>query len=138
MRNALAAALADAKEVTIAPNNDPAGDCGVVLTLQFRNEAKARAFAAAPAVGGSVVIDHGKHVYTNWDSLREKRSSHHPDMNPFFFPKNKGLRADYGDTVCTRTLDILRRTVYISINPDWTAEQVAARIDALKAAARAL
>ena len=137
-RNALAAALAGAKGVTIAPSNDPEGDCGVMLTLQFKNETQARAFASAPGVGGFVLIDHGKHVYTNWDTLREKRIAHHPDMNPFFFPKNKGLRADYSDAACPRTLAVLRRTVYVGINPDWTDEQTATRINALKAAARAL
>jgi dTDP-4-amino-4,6-dideoxygalactose transaminase len=138
IRNRLADALAGQKEVTVAPSNDQAGDCGVMLTLQFKNEAKARAFAAAPGIGGFVVIDHGKHVYTNWEPLREKRISHHPDMNPFFFAKNKGLRADYSDTACPRTLEILRRTVYVSVNPDWTDEQVKAKQDALKAAAQAL
>ena len=59
-------------------------------------------------------------------------------MNPFFFPKNKGLRADYSDAACPRTLAVLRRTVYVGINPDWTDEQTATRINALKAAARAL
>jgi len=122
----------------VAPSNDQAGDCGVALTLQFKNEARARAFAAAPGVGGMVLIDHGKHFYTNWDTLREKRSSHHPDMNPFFFPKNKGLRADYSDSACPRTLEILRRTVYVNTDPDWTEAQIAARIDTLKAAAQSL
>ncbi len=135
-RNALAEALADAKTVTVAPSNDPAGDCGVMLTLTFRDEAKARVFATAPDVGGLVLIDHGKHVYTNWEPLRAKRISHHTDMNPFFFPKNKGLRADYSDTACPRTLEILRRTVYVQINPDWSGEQIASRVEALQAATR--
>jgi len=122
----------------VAPSNDPAGDCGVMLTLQLKNEAQARAFAAQPGVGGFVLIDHGKHVYTNWEPLREKRISHHPDMNPFFFPKNQGLRADYSDAACPRTLDILRRTVYVSINPDWTDVEVKAKLKDLKAAAAAI
>lgn len=137
VRNALASALTDAKNVAVAPSNDPAGDCGVMLTLMFRDETKARAFTATPGVGGFVAIDHGKHVYTNWEPLRAKRISHHPDMNPFFFPKNKDLHADYSDTACPRTLEILRRTVYVAINPDWTDEQVASRIGTLKAAAQA-
>lgn len=134
-RNALAAVITGAGGVTVAPSNDPAGDCGVMLTLQFENEARARAFAAAPGVEGVVLIDHGKHVYTNWKPLREKRSSHHVDMNPFFFSKNKGLRADYGDHACPRTLAILRRTVYVPVNPDWAADDVGRKIDALREAA---
>lgn len=136
IRNALAKSLDGAKGVAIAPSNDPAGDCGVMLTLSFRDEAQARAFATAPGVGGVVLIDHGKHVYTNWTPLRQKLSSHHPDMNPFNFPKNRELRADYSDTACPRTLEILRRTVYVAIDPDWTEKQVAERAAALQAAAR--
>lgn len=138
MRNTLAAAVSGMKEVAVAPSNDQAGDCGVALTLQFKNEATARAFIAAPGVGGLVLIDHDKHIYTNWTPLREKLSSHHPDMNPFNFPKNKGLRADYTDSACPRTLEILRRTVYVSTHPDWTDEQLKAKAEALKAAAKAL
>lgn len=134
-RNALAEAVAGCGDVVVAPNNDPEGDCGVMLTLQFESESRARAFAMAPGVEGVVVIDHGKHVYTNWTPLREKRSSHHVDMNPFHFEKNKGLRADYGDHVCPLTLAILRRTVYIHINPDWSESEVNAKISALRAAA---
>jgi dTDP-4-amino-4,6-dideoxygalactose transaminase len=138
IRKTLADALVDVKNVSVAPSNDPEGDCGVVLGLKLKDETKARAFASAPGVGGFVLIDHGKHVYTQWEPLREKRISHHPDMNPFFFAKNKGLRADYSDTACPRTLEILRRTVFVNINPDWTTEQVNSRIDAMKAAAKGI
>jgi dTDP-4-amino-4,6-dideoxygalactose transaminase len=137
-RNALVGAVAGMAEVKVAPSNDQAGDCGVMLTLQFKSEDKARAFVAAPGVDAFVLIDHGKHVYTNWEPLREKRSFHHPDMNPFNFPKNQGLRADYSDTVCPHTLEILRRTVYVAIDPDWTDEQVKVKYEALKSAATTL
>lgn len=135
-RNTLAASLAGVKGVVIAPSNDQAGDCGVMLTLRFGDEQAARAFAASPGVGGFVLIDHGKHVYTQWIPLREKRSFHHPDMNPFFFPKNRGLRADYSDTACPQTLEILRRTVHVPIDPDWTEDQINGMRGSLLAAAK--
>lgn len=137
-RNALAACLTGAEGVRVAPSNDQAGDCGVMLTLQFGNEKDARTFFAASGLSGFVLIDHGKHVYTQWAPLREKRSLHHPDMNPFFFAKNKGLRMDYSDTACPCTLEILRRTVHFDINPDWTADQLEKTVAALKTAAKAL
>jgi dTDP-4-amino-4,6-dideoxygalactose transaminase len=138
VHRALVSAMTGLKGVAVAPSNDPAGDCGVTAAFQFDGEATARRFAAARDVGGMVVIDHGKHVYTQWEPLRAKRISHHPDMNPFFFPKNRGLRADYSDTACPRTLEILRRTVFVTVNPEWTDDQVNARIEALQAAARGL
>jgi len=123
-RSILEGAVKNSKNVSMAPSNDPDGDCGIVLSLKFPSEAMARKFATAPDVGGLVTIDHGKHVYTNWEPLRKKRISHHPDMNPFFFEKNRGLRTDYSDSACPRTIEILRHTVYITINPDWTEEEI--------------
>ena len=138
VHRSVTAAMSGMNNLHVAPSNDPEGDCGVTAAFQFDNEAMARRFATAKEVGGLVVIDHGKHVYTCWEPLRAKRIGHHPDMNPFFFPQNRGLRADYSDTACPRTLEILRRTVFVSMNPDWDAGRVQARVDALQAAARGL
>jgi dTDP-4-amino-4,6-dideoxygalactose transaminase len=135
-RARMEAGVAGVKGLRIAPNNDTAGDCGVTSVFQFDSEEKARAFLAASKVDGFVGIDSGKHVYTNWTPLREKRVSHHPDMNPFNFPKNRGLRMNYDETACPRTLDLLRRSVFVSINPDWTEEQVAAQAKAIRNTAR--
>ena len=137
VRKAIEAGLAGAEGCAIAPSNDPAGDCGVVCAFQFENEDAGARLRDAPGVGGYVGIDHGKHVYTDWEPLRAKRISHHPDMNPFFFAKNQGLRMDYSDTACPRTLEFLRRTVFCSMNPDWTEADVAAKVASLCAAARA-
>lgn len=137
-RKRLAAAVAGFSERLLAPSNDPEGDCGVILALQFNDEGAARAFATAPGVEGAVVIDAGKHVYTQWEPLRTKRISHHPDMNPFNFPKNQKLRMDYSDEACPKTLAILRRTVYVAIDPDWTEQAIAAKSAALVAAAKSL
>ncbi len=129
-------ALDGAVGVRFAPSNDPQGDCGVVAAFQFDSEAQARAFATAPGVSGYVGIDHGKHVFSNWDALIEKRISHHPLMNPFNFPANQGLRAHYTPDVCPRTLDLLRRTVFFPLSPEWTDEEVGLRIDAVREGGR--
>jgi dTDP-4-amino-4,6-dideoxygalactose transaminase len=136
VRAALQAGVAGCKGFRVAPNNDAAGDCGVSLVLQFPGEPEARAFMAVSKAAGFLGIDSGKHVYTNWTPLREKRISHHPDMNPFHFPKNAGSPARYDETACPRTLELLRRTVFLSIDPDWTEAQVAARVNAIRGAAR--
>ena len=136
IRQRLAKALTGDSKRLLAPNNDPDGDCGVMLTLQFNDESAARRFATAPGVDGKVVIDTGKHVYTQWEPLRMKRIAHHPDMNPFNFAKNQGLRMDYSDGVCAKTLAILRRTVYVSIDPDWEEQAIAGKCAALVSAAK--
>jgi len=127
--------LGDVKGVRIAPNNDYEGDCGVVAAFQFDSEAKARAFAGAQGVGGWLPIDTGKHIYTNWEPVLEKRIMHHPEMNPFRHPRNRGLRMNYTRDMCPRTLDVTGRTVFISLHPDWSDEEVQKRIEACRKAA---
>ncbi len=119
--------LADVRGLRIAPSNDPEGDCGVVVAFQFDSEAKARDFASKTS--GWLPIDSGKHVYSNWEPLLAKRVMHHPDMNPFNHPRNQGLRTDYTPDMCPRTLDILKRTVFLSLDPDWSEEEVSQRIE---------
>ncbi|MCL6473580.1 MAG: DegT/DnrJ/EryC1/StrS family aminotransferase [Firmicutes bacterium] len=126
--------LAETPGLRIAPNNDPEGDCGVVVAFQFDSEAQARAFAGE--TGGWLPIDSGKHVYSNWEPLLQKRIMHHPDMNPFHHPRNQGLRTDYTPDMCPRTLDVLSRTVFISLHPDWSDEEVSRRIEACRQGAK--
>jgi dTDP-4-amino-4,6-dideoxygalactose transaminase len=121
-----------------APSNDPEGDCRVVVAYQFDDEATARKFASAEGVGGYLPIDTGRHVYTNWDALLEKRAGHHPEMNPYNHPKNQGMRTEYSATMCPRTLDLVNRTVFIPMNPDWTEQEISTRTEACRRAARTL
>jgi dTDP-4-amino-4,6-dideoxygalactose transaminase len=123
-RKLLESQLADSTDFRIAPNNDTEGDCGVCVLLQFDTATRARAFVQAGAPG-ALAIDSGKHVYINWEPLIEKRIMHHPEMNPFNFPSNQGLRMEYGPGTCPKTLDILNRTFTMAIDPDWTQEQIA-------------
>ena len=54
----------------------------------------------------------------------DKLGAHHPARNPFNLPENQGLRTDYDAGMCPRTLDILARTVYISLHPDWNEDKI--------------
>lgn len=131
-------ALQDAPNLRIAPSNDPDGDCHVVVAFQFDSEEAARRFARCEGVGGGLPIDTGRHVYSNWETVLEHRVGHHPDMNPYHHPKNKGLRTHYSKDMCPRTLDLLSRTVYINLNPDWPDDEVDHRIEACRNAATRL
>ena len=124
--------------IRFAPSNDTKGDCGVVVGFQFESEALARAFAKAKGVGGGVRIDSAKHVYSDWDPILEHRIGHHPSMNPYRMPQNKGLRLNYTKDMCPRTLDILKRTVFVNLHPDWTAAKVRVRITACRKAGASL
>lgn len=122
--------------VRFAPSNDPEGDCGVVVGFQFDTAKQAVSFSKAGGVNGWRPIDTGKHVYSNWDPIIEKRVGHHTDANPFNHPKNQNLRTNYTRDMLPKTLDILNRTVFVSLNPDWTDAQVDERIAACANAAK--
>jgi len=126
-RAALAAKVRD--KLTVAPSHDEEGDCGTTLALRFDTAEECRAFAVKCAEGGvgiTVPIDTGKHVYTNWTQIMEKRGALHPAMDPFKMKENEGLQMDYTMDMCPKTLDYLSRTAYIGIDPDWTEEDIRA------------
>ncbi len=122
--------LAGHTNIEFVRSNDPEGDCGTTLALRFTDEAAARKFATDKGISGILPIDTGKHVYINWTPIMEKRAAHHPVLNPFNMPENKGLQMDYSADMCPRTLDILKRTVYIPMDPDASRETNDQRIEA--------
>ncbi len=119
-------------------SNDPEGDCGTTVGLRFPDETTARTFAGAGGVNGNLPIDTGKHVYVNWEPILEKRGAHHPALNPFNLPQNAGLNMEYSKDMCPQTLEILKTTVFIPMNPDWTPQELEARAEACIKAGRDL
>jgi dTDP-4-amino-4,6-dideoxygalactose transaminase len=134
----LAARVAPRAGMRIQPSHDPEGECGQALYFRFDTEKQARAFATAPDVGGGLPIDSGKHVYSNWSPILEHRGAHHPAMDPFLLPSNRGLRMDYAPDMCPRTLDLLKRTVFVWIDPEWTEADIDRKAAALNAASAAV
>lgn len=122
-RNALSQRVCGSGKALQAPSHDLNGDCGTTLALRFVTEKDCRAFQKKCADGGigtTVPIDTGKHVYTNWTQIMEKRGALHPAMDPFRMKENQGLNMSYSSDMCPKTLDLLSRTLYIGIDPDWT------------------
>ncbi len=130
--------LAGRKNIEFARSNDPDGDCGTTLAFRFPTEGAARKFAGSEGVGGGLPIDTGRHVYANWTPILEKRCSHHAALNPFNMKENRNLNMDIRKDLCPETVDILKRTVVIGMNPDWDCTEVSSRIKALEKAGEAL
>lgn len=110
----------------VAPSHDAEGDVATTLALRFDSAEKTNDFAEkckASGLGITVPINTGKHIYTNWTQIMEKRGALHPLMDPFKMEANKDLQTDYSLDMCPKTLDLLARTAYVSINPDWTEEE---------------
>lgn len=122
--------------LTFVPSHDAEGDCGTTLAVRFETEEEARKFARAEGVYGVLPIDTGKHVYTNWTPIMEKRGALHPAMDPYKMEANRECNMDYSLDMCPVTLDLLARTVYVSVNPDATPEALEARIASLRKAAQ--
>ena len=110
-RQALVEELSGAEAFQVSPNNDPEGDCGVGVAIQFPTEDEADAFVRANRrhMGMYRVINTGRHVYSNWEAIMNQRA-HHEKMSPW---RLAGRKIRYSKDMCPRTLDILKRSVML-------------------------
>ena len=109
---------------TFIPSNDDDGDCGTTVAFRFESEEKTRRFAELSPVGICVPIDTGKHVYSNWTAIMNKKGAFNEKFDPFRMEANKGIVPDYSTDMCPKTLDLLKRTAYLSVSPDWSDEEI--------------
>ncbi len=131
-KNLLADALSG--DFAFVPSHDSEGGCATTLALRFETEEEARRVASNEAVKGVVPYDTDKHVYINWAPILQKRGAFHPLMDPFKMEANRDIIPDYNVDMCPKTLDFLKRTVYISISPDWTEAEIMEKAKAIIAA----
>lgn len=130
-RRLILSLLGDA--VSPAPSHDTDGDCATTLALRF--DTAEEADRVARAVGGIRPINTNKHVYINWEPILERRGALHPAMDPFRMEANRGIIPHYHRDMCPRTLDLLERTVYLSLTPDMTDEACALLASRIREAA---
>lgn len=114
------------------PSNDPEGDCATTLALRF--DSAEEAAKLAEATNKTVPINTGKHVYSNWTPIMQKKGALHPLMDPFLMEANKGIIPDYRPDMCPDTLDLLSRTVYVGISPLYTKEKLDDTVNKIRAA----
>lgn len=130
VKKSVVSALKDTLD--IIPSNDEDGDCSTTVTFSFETAEKAEDFAKK--VGGVRPIDTGKHVYSRWTPIMKKRGAFNPLMDPFKMEANKNIVPDYSEDMCPRTLELLSKSVHVSLNPDWTDEKINELINKCKAA----
>ncbi|MBR0536449.1 MAG: aminotransferase class V-fold PLP-dependent enzyme [Clostridia bacterium] len=106
------------------PSNDIEGDCGTTVALCFDSAEKADSFTKAEGINAISPINTGKHIYTNWTQIMSKTGAVNPLMDPFKMEANKAIVPDYNNDMCTKTLELLAKAVYISVNPDWSEKDV--------------
>ncbi len=105
-----------------APCHSLEHECGTHVVFQLPTAKTAQQFAKA--TGGVRPIDTGRHVYTQWDPILERRGAHHEALNPFKLPRNRKCRMSYRKDMCPRSLDVLSRSVMIANHPDRKAAEV--------------
>jgi dTDP-4-amino-4,6-dideoxygalactose transaminase len=96
----------------ICPHHDPEAAAG--LSVYFRDPEEAREFAAASR-GITRLIDTGRHVYTNWESLQGWQPMH-PKFDPYAWAR---ASAKIGPESCPKTVEILSRTCLIPLRPEF-------------------
>lgn len=132
IHNKITSAVSDV--TTFVPSNDRDGACCTTVALRFESEKEARAFAISEGVNGTLPIDTGKHVYTNWTPIMEKRGALNPLSDPFKRPENAHLNMNYSPDMCPKTLEYLSRSVYIPIHSEWSDDVVESKIAAIRRA----
>jgi dTDP-4-amino-4,6-dideoxygalactose transaminase len=118
-----------------APSRGSGLDCGSNVVVQFDSHERALDFAKG--VGGDVVSQTGRHIYTRWTPVLERRGAHHPALDPYLLPENSECRKTYSLDQCARSLDIARRSVLVPMHPDNTESDIVALIGKLRALAGA-
>ncbi len=108
---------------TPIPSADINGDCGSTLAFTFKTADEAWRFTEACPIHSIRPINTGKHVYTNWAFIKNKKGAFNPLMDPFLMEANRTLSHNYSLDMCPSTLDILARTVYINVDPDWSEDE---------------
>jgi dTDP-4-amino-4,6-dideoxygalactose transaminase len=103
--------LSKSGKMTISPHHDAENAVG--LSVIFESAQDAKQFATHRGV--ERVIDTGRHVYTNWEPLFVRRTFN-PRMDPYKWA-NRDISYSVG--MCSKTLDILERTCYISLGPQY-------------------
>ena len=99
----------------VAPMNSPDHDCATQVMLSLPSAASADRFVEVfPSV---IAGKTGRHNYTEWDQVLMGAGAAHAAMNPFDMPANAECRRTYSKDMCSRSLEILNRTVMVATHP---------------------
>jgi 8-amino-3,8-dideoxy-alpha-D-manno-octulosonate transaminase len=121
---------------------DPAGECALSVNYLLDSAEHAQRFARAlQAEGVRVGTIHNegfpdRHIYRYWDYIIEKKPIS-PNRDPWRDPRYKGS-VEYSPDMCPRTLDVLSRTVSVTLNQRMTEEHTPLIAGAVQKVAHAL
>jgi dTDP-4-amino-4,6-dideoxygalactose transaminase len=126
-QSAMRGELAKASRFRLAPSNEAEGDCGCTVPVQFERAEEAQAFVRQVAENkwgsASRPIDAGRHVFYNWEPIMKQQGAHCAAMNPFRHARRK---LKYDREMCPRSVDVMSRTVLVSVPYQPTVAEVRA------------
>lgn len=100
----------DNDHVEVSAHNDPGNAIGVALLF----DTVEAAVDFGQTRGVRRLAETGRHNYTNWVSIRSE-AYHHKSLNPHQWASGS---ANYDETACPRTLDLLERTCTVELAPE--------------------
>ena len=114
--------------------NSPDHDCATQVLFSMPSAEAAKRFAALfPSV---IAGKTGRHTYTEWDQVLMGAGAAHPAINPFNMPANAECRKTYSKEMCSKSLEILDRTVMIATHPEHTQQEISDIVHNIGEAAR--
>lgn len=121
---------------------DPEGECALSINYLLENAEEAQRFAKtlqAEGVRVGTIHNEGfpdRHIYRYWDYVLNKVPIT-PTRDPWRDPRYKG-KVEYSPDMCPRTLDVLSRTVSVTLNQRMTEEHTPLIAGAIQKVAHAL
>ncbi|MBO1003968.1 DegT/DnrJ/EryC1/StrS family aminotransferase [Pseudogracilibacillus auburnensis] len=115
---------------------DPDGDVSYSLIFYLANTDEAKEFSEllnAEGIPNGTIYNNGiadRHIYVNWDYVLDKRGASDKD-NPWNCESYKG-NVQYSKDMCPNTLDLLSRSISISLHQNLTEEDCQDAIDAIR------
>ena len=114
--------------------SSPEYDCAAHAILTLPNADAAKTFTKTfPSV---IAGETGRHTYTEWDQILMGNGAAHPAMNPYNMPANAECRKADSKDMCSRSLEILHRTVLVATHPLHTSDNIKDIIHNISAATR--
>jgi 8-amino-3,8-dideoxy-alpha-D-manno-octulosonate transaminase len=135
-------ATAGCPGIRLHPSYDRDGDLGISFSMLFESGERARWFAealSAEGVHAASMYNKGildRHIYCHWDYVMEKKSGDAHGW-PWTSPRHDASRA-YSPGMCPITLDILGRTVAVTLSQTFEERHVNWIIEAIRKVAGAM
>ncbi len=122
--------IADLPGLKLRKINDPEGDLGVTIFLDMGNRKRRDHFLRALRAEGIAASGPGGSVILPADERIERKATVHPDWPSFNSPRGKAIQ--YGAESCPRTIDIIDRMGGVIMDPNFTDQDLADIVAAIR------